>query len=172
MKKFLNDAYPIENPWGNAGFQPWNYIRYAEILLNFAEAANEAYGPDVVPPGSTLTARAAVNLIRSRPSVEMPNIAAGIGQVDMRIAIRRERQVELAFEEHRFYDVRRWMIANVTENEPARGVSVTRNADGTFTYASSVALDGRKFETKHYWLPIPRSEILASGNQLDQNPLY
>ncbi len=172
LKKFMNDAYPIENPWGNAGFQPWNYIRYAEVLLNFAEAANEAYGPDVVPPGSILTARAAVNLVRARPSVNMPGIEAGIIQGDMRIAIRRERQVELAFEEHRFYDVRRWMIASVTENEPARGVVITKNANGTFTYTPSVALDGRKFETKHYWLPIPRSEILASGNQLDQNPLY
>jgi len=172
LKKFMNDAYPLENPWGNAGFQPWNYIRYAEVLLNFAEAANEAYGPDVVPPGSTLTARAAVNLVRARPSVNMPAIAAGTSQGDMQIAIRRERQVELAFEEHRFYDVRRWMIANVTENEPARGIIITKNANGTFTYAPSVALDGRKFETKHYWLPIPRSEILASGNQLDQNPFY
>lgn len=172
MKKFLNDAYPIENPWGNAGFQPWNYIRYAEILLNFAEAANEAYGADVVPAGSTLSARTAVNLVRSRPSVEMPGLVAGMNKDDMRLAIRRERQVELAFEEHRFYDVRRWMIANVTENVPAGGVTITKNANGTFTYTPSVALDGRKFETKHYWLPIPRAEILASGNQLDQNPFY
>lgn len=172
LKKFMNDAYPIENPWGNAGFQPWNYIRYAEILLNFAEAANEAYGPDVVPAGSTLSARTAVNLVRSRPSVEMPGLAAGLSQLDMRLAIRRERQVELAFEEHRFYDVRRWMIANVTENVPAGGVTITKNTNGTFTYTPSVALDGRKFETKHYWLPIPRAEILASGNQLDQNPFY
>ena len=172
LKKFMNDAYPLQNPWGNAGFQPWNYIRYAEILLNFAEAANEAYGPDVVPPGSTLSARAAVNLVRARPSVDMPAIAAGIGQLDLATAIRRERQVELAFEEHRFYDVRRWMIANVTENEPARGVVITKNADGSFTYTSKIALDGRKFEPKHYWLPIPRTEILASGNQLEQNPFY
>ncbi len=66
----MNDAYPLQNPWGNAGFQPWYYIRYAEILLNFAEASNEAYGADVVPSGSTLSARTAVNLVRQRTGSE------------------------------------------------------------------------------------------------------
>lgn len=172
LKKFMNDAYPLQNPWGNAGFQPWIYIRYAEVLLNFAEAANEAYGPDAVPAGSSFSARQAINMIRSRASVNMPDLAAGMAQTDMRTAIRHERQIELAFEEHRFYDVRRWKIADVTENLPSRGVVITKNNDGTFTFTSKIALDGRKFETKHYWLPIPRTEILASGNQLQQNPNY
>lgn len=172
LKKYMNDAYPLQNPWGNAGFQPWIYFRYAEILLNFAEAANEAYGPDVVPSGSSLSARTAINLIRSRPSVNMPALAGGLSQSQMRDAVRYERRVELAFEEHRFYDVRRWKIADVTENKPAGGVIITKNANGSFVYTSKVALDGRTFATKHYWLPIPRSEIQASGGQLQQNPGY
>ncbi|MBE9582990.1 RagB/SusD family nutrient uptake outer membrane protein [Mucilaginibacter sp. JRF] len=171
LKKFMNDEYPLQNPWGNAGFQPWIYMRYAEVLLNFAEAANEAYGPDAVPSGATMSARQAVNMIRQRPSVVMPDIAAGISQGDMREAIRRERRVELAFEEHRFYDVRRWMIANTTENAPAAGITITQSGTG-FTYTPKVALDGRHFETKHYWLPIPRTEIQASGGQLQQNDGY
>ncbi|QEM08916.1 RagB/SusD family nutrient uptake outer membrane protein [Mucilaginibacter rubeus] len=172
LKKFMNDAYPLQNPWGNAGFQPWIYFRYAEILLNFAEAANEAYGPDVIPSGSSLSARTAINLIRSRPSVNMPDLAVGMSQSQMRDAVRYERRVELAFEEHRFYDVRRWKIADVTENKPAGGVIITKNANGSFVYTPKVALDGRMFATKHYWLPIPRAEIQASGNQLQQNPGY
>lgn len=172
LKKYMNDAYPLQNPWGNAGFQPWIYIRYAEILLNLAEASNEAVGPQGLASGATLSALQAVNLIRARQGVNMPAVNAGISQADMRTAIRNERQVELAFEEHRFYDVRRWMIADVTENQPARGVIITKNGDGTFTYTEKIALDGRKFETKHYWLPIPRSEILTSNNQLEQNPGY
>ncbi|WEA03200.1 RagB/SusD family nutrient uptake outer membrane protein [Mucilaginibacter sp. SJ] len=172
LKKYMNDAYPLQNPWGNAGFQPWIYFRYAEILLNFAEAANEAYGPDVIPSGSTLSARTAINLIRSRPSVNMPALAAGMSQSQMRDAVRYERRVELAFEEHRFYDVRRWKIADVTENKPAGGVIITKNADGSFAYTPKVALDGRSFATKHYWLPIPRAEIQASGGQLQQNAGY
>jgi starch-binding outer membrane protein, SusD/RagB family len=171
LKKFMNDAYPLQNPWGNAGFQPWYYIRYAEILLNFAEAANEAYGADVVPSGSTLSARTAVNLIRQRPSVGMPDLPAGLSQSQMRDAIRNERRVELAFEEHRFYDVRRWKIADVTENKPAGGINVTKNGS-SFTYATKVALDGRHFETKHYWLPIPRAEIQASNNKIPQTTGY
>lgn len=168
----MNDAYPLQNPWGNAGFQPWIYFRYAEILLNYAEAANEAYGPDAVPAGSTMSARQAINMVRARPGVNMPELAVGLTQEQMRDAVRYERRVELAFEEHRFYDVRRWKIANVTENKPAGGVIITKTASG-FTYTPKVALDGRKFETKHYWLPIPRAEILASGsNNLEQNPGY
>lgn len=172
LKKFMNDAYPLQNPWGNAGFQPWIYFRYAEVLLNFAEAANEAYGPDVIPAGSTLSARTAINMIRARPSVNMPPLAAGLSQSQMRDAVRYERRVELAFEEHRFYDVRRWKIADVTENKPAGGVIITKGAGGVLTYTPKVALDGRSFSTKHYWLPIPRAEIQASGGQLAQNPGY
>jgi hypothetical protein len=92
----MNDAYPLQNPWGNAGFQPWIYFRYAEILLNFAEAANEAYGPDAIPAGSTLSARSAINMIRARPGINMPALAGGLSQSQMRDAIRYERRVELA----------------------------------------------------------------------------
>lgn len=172
LKKFMNDAYPLQNPWGNAGFQPWIYFRYAEILLNFAEAANEAYGPDATPAGSTLSARAAINQIRSRPGINMPELTGGLSQSQMRDAIRYERRVELAFEEHRFYDVRRWKIADVTENKPAAGVIITKNANGSFSYTPKVALDGRTFASKHYWLPIPRAEIQASNGQLQQNEGY
>lgn len=167
----MNDAYPLQNPWGNAGFQPWIYFRYAEILLNFAEASNEAYGPDAIPAGSSISARQAVNMIRARAGVNMPAIGT-LNQNDMRTAIRHERQIELAFEEHRFYDVRRWKIAETTENLPCRGIIITKNSNGSFSFTGKIALDGRKFETKHYWLPIPRAEILASGNKLEQNPGY
>jgi hypothetical protein len=169
LKKYMNDAYPLQNPWGNAGFQPWYYIRYAEILLNFAEASNEASGADVVPAGATLSARTAVNLVRARAG--MPALAAGLSQTAMRDAIRNERRIELAFEEHRFYDVRRWKIADVTENRPAQGINITRSGS-TLTYATKVALDGRAFAAKHYWLPIPRAEIQASGNKIQQNTGY
>ncbi|NCD72440.1 RagB/SusD family nutrient uptake outer membrane protein [Mucilaginibacter agri] len=172
LRKFENDAYPLENPWGNSGFQPWIYFRYAEILLNFAEAANEAYGPDAIPAGSSFSAAQAVNMIRSRTGVNMPALPAGLSQSQMRDAVRYERRVELAFEEHRYYDVRRWKIADVTENKPAAGVIITKKSDGTFTYTPKVALDGRLFLQQHYWLPIPRTEIQASNNQLQQNPGY
>jgi len=167
LKKFMNDAYPIDNPWSVAGAQPWIYIRYAEVLLNYAEAQNEASGPDA-------TVYAAINSIRSRASVNMPPLPAGLSQSDMRTAIQLERRIELAYEEHRFYDVRRWKIAQTTENVPAYGISVTVNPANPsgYTYTRKISLANRSFLPQHYWLPIPLTEIQASNGQLKQNPGY
>ncbi|GGG89280.1 hypothetical protein GCM10007415_24290 [Parapedobacter pyrenivorans] len=171
LYKFIDEDMPINNPWNIAGLQPWIYFRYAEILLNFAEAANELVGPDATPAGATMSAREALNLIRSRAGVAMPAVAEGMSAAAFRTLLRNERQVELAFEEHRFYDVRRWLIAEETGNVPAYGIEITRNGN-TLAYMRKVALDGRHFLPQHYWLPIPREEILASNNQLQQNADY
>ena len=171
LYKFVDEEMPINDPWNIAGLQPWIYFRYAEILLNFAEAANETVGPDAVPAGAPFSAREAVNQIRARAGVEIPAIPEGLGTGAFRELVRNERRIELAFEEHRFYDVRRWRIAEETENEPAYGIEIIRSGDA-FSYARKVALDGRQFLPRHYWLPIPREEILASNNQLQQNPDY
>ncbi|GLB49498.1 RagB/SusD family nutrient uptake outer membrane protein [Neptunitalea lumnitzerae] len=163
LRKFIREDLPIINPWAVAGVQNWMYFRYGEILLNYAEAQNEAIGPDD-------SVYAAINAIRSRAG--MPNLPVGLSQTEMRDRIRHERRIELAFEEHRFYDVRRWMIADDTENQTAEGINITKESDGTFTYEIKTALQGKSFQEKHYWLPIPRSEILASDNMLEQNPGY
>jgi len=164
LKKFMNDALPIDNPWDIAGTQTWIYFRYAEILLNYAEAQNEAAGPDA----SVYTA---INAVRQRTGVAMPVLPAGLTQAQMREKIRNERRIELAFEEHRYYDVRRWKIAGVTENKPAYGIEIGRNGTA-YTYTKKEALTGRNFTDKQYWLPIPRAEIQASNNKLEQNPGY
>lgn len=164
LRKFMNDALPIDNPWDVAGTQTWIYFRYAEILLNYAEAQNEASGPDA-------TVYAAVNAIRQRTGVAMPALPAGLTQAQMRERIRNERRIELAFEEHRFYDVRRWKIAATTEDAPAYGIEIGKNGNA-FTYTKKEALTGRNFSDKQYWLPIPRTEIQASNNKLEQNPGY
>jgi hypothetical protein len=165
LRKFMDDSNPIDNPWNVAGLQPWIYLRYAEVLLNYAEAQNEAAGPDA-------SVYSAVNQVRQRASVNMPPLPAGLSQAQMRAAIQKERQVELAFEEHRFYDVRRWKIAGTTENTPAYGIDVKRNSDGSFVYTRKIALDGKTFTDKNYWLPIPRTEIQASNNKLKQTDGY
>ncbi|MNL07046.1 SusD family protein [compost metagenome] len=89
----------------------------------------------------------------------------------MRDLIRNERRIEMAFEEQRFWDIRRWKIAEIVLNQPVRGVSITKNANGTFSYlykdiASSV-FDARK----NYLFPIPYSEIQTNAN-MTQNPGY
>ncbi|AWV98543.1 RagB/SusD family nutrient uptake outer membrane protein [Arcticibacterium luteifluviistationis] len=165
LRKFVDESLPIQNPWNVAGTQNWTYFRYAEVLLNYAEAQNEAVGPDA-------TVYDAVNSIRSRTGVEMPDLPTGLSQSEMRERIRRERRIELAFEEHRYYDVRRWMTADVVENKPAYGIEIIKAEDGSLTYNRMVSLQGKSFSTQHYWLPIPRAEILASNSQLQQNPGY
>jgi starch-binding outer membrane protein, SusD/RagB family len=102
----------------------------------------------------------------------MPDLPAGLTKDEMRERIRNERRVELAYEEHRYFDVRRWMIAEDVENQPARGISITKNRNGTFTYATKEALTGKTFSTRHYWFPIPVEEINASNGMIEQNPLY
>ncbi|WP_114747802.1 RagB/SusD family nutrient uptake outer membrane protein [Pleomorphovibrio marinus] len=165
LRKFIDETLPIQNPWEVAGTQNWIYFRYAEVLLSYAEAQNEAVGPDA-------TVYDAINAIRTRNGVNMPELPAGLSQGEMRERIRQERRIELAFEEHRYYDVRRWMIAMEVENQPALGIDIRRNEDGDFTYDFKTALEGKSFQERHYWLPIPRDEILASDNQLEQNPGY
>jgi starch-binding outer membrane protein, SusD/RagB family len=165
LRKFMDDNLPIDNPWDIAGTQTWIYFRYAEILLNYAEAQNEAVGPDA-------SVYAAINAVRQRPGVDMPALPAGLTQAQMRERIRHERRIELAFEEHRFYDVRRWKIAPETENVPAYGIEIGKNSSGGYTYTRKEALTGKTFTDKQYWLPIPRSEIQASNNKLEQNPGY
>lgn len=162
LRKFLKESISLDD-WNNMGTATWRYFRYADILLNYAEAQNEAEGPDQ-------SVYDAVNEIRSRAG--MPDLPAGLSQSEMRERIRNERRVELAYEEHRYFDVRRWLIAEDVENEQAKGISVTKNGDGTFTYQVKEALGGKNFQSQHYWFPIPMEEINASNGAIDQNPGY
>ena len=101
----------------------------------------------------------------------MPALASGMSQSQMRDAVRYERRVELAFEEHRFYDGRRWKIAEIVENESAQGISISKSGS-TLTFSRKEALGGKTFSQQHYWFPIPMEEINASNGKLQQNPLY
>lgn len=161
LRKFLKETVDLED-WNNMGTATWRYFRYAEILLNYAEAQNEAVGPD----GSVYDA---INEVRDRAG--MPALPGGLTQDQMRERIRNERRIELAYEEHRYFDVRRWLIADVVENESAQGISITNNG-GTLTFARKEALGGKNFEPQHYWFPIPISEINISNGKLQQNPDY
>lgn len=164
MRKFLNEDIALDD-WNNMGTTtPWRYIRYAEILLNYAEAQNEATGP-----GQSVYD--AINAVRLR--ADMPALPTDLDKAQLRERIRNERRVELGYEEHRFFDVRRWKIAMDTENEPAGRVVINKADDGTLSYDySQEALSGKMFMEQHYWFPIPFDEINASGGRLTQNPNY
>ncbi|MGM9840804.1 MAG: RagB/SusD family nutrient uptake outer membrane protein [Candidatus Limisoma sp.] len=126
-------------------------FRLAELYLNYAEALNEA------SQGSTPQAALdAINAVRER--VGMPAIEAGISTDDFRTRVRNERRVELAFEDHRFYDVRRWNI--LSEDKAVTGISVIPGKLGRVTYERVLVNDSRVATTDKYLrLPIPGDEI-------------
>ena len=165
LKKFLNDnLYLMEN---QKVVHSWILFRYAEVLLNYAEAMNEAYGPDN-DNGYGLSARQAVNKIRKRLQVSMPDVVA-INKEDLRTRIKHERRIELAFEEHRYWDLIRWKDAEIVLNQPILGV-VAQNTNGVISY-STVQVEIRKFDaTKMYFYPIPQTEVNKTGNVVTQNP--
>lgn len=167
LRKFLNENLNLTND--DKRLRSWIVFRYAEILLNFAEAMNEAYGPDDAH-GYGMTARDAVDAVRSRTGVAMPSVDVAPGDAAaMRTAIKHERRIELAFEDHRYWDLRRWNDAGTELNRPLRGVKVTRSGDG-FAY-TPFEVAKRTFEApKMNLYPIPQAEIVKSGGVLEQNP--
>ena len=146
----------------------FNYIffRYAEVLLNYAEAINES--------ADTQTARdlaiAELNKIRGR--VNMPSIPNTLTQAQLREAIVKERAVELAFEDFRWYDLIRWKRAKDVLTQPMKGMDVVRNANGSFTYnvITLPNLYQKRFTDHMYLYPIPRREVFKSNGILIQNP--
>lgn len=136
-------------------------VRFAEILLNYAEALNEYSGPsDAVYQ--------AVEAIRRRAGLSPYQLPEGLSQDDMREWIRNERRVELAFEGHRFWDVRRWLLGD-TQNRQMHGMEVTRGS-GQVSY-EVVPVDKHNFRPEMYYWPIPMSEVGKSPD-LEQNPGY
>ena len=143
--------------------QPWIIFRYAEILLDFAEAQNEATGP-------TPEIYAALNKIRKRAGITT-DLQEGLSKEQMRELIRNERYVELCFEHHRYWDLRRWKLAETKlNNRNYTGVVITKEKDGTFSYKyEPVEAVPLVFSEKMYFMPIPQSEI-SKNSKLIQNP--
>jgi starch-binding outer membrane protein, SusD/RagB family len=154
----------------NYSTQDHNYtiFRYAEILLNYAEAINEAGNQ-----GEAFTQLKAIRLRAGIPIGTTVDYEYGLkknmDQVEMRNAIRLERRLEMAFEEQRFWDLRRWKIAEaVLHNQPLRGMVITKDpVTNVLTYTTSTVLT-MVFTPKMYRYPIPYSEIIKNKN-LTQN---
>ena len=165
LKKFLNDNLDLVN--NDIEARAWILFRYAEILLNYAEAMNEAYGPND-KASYELSAVNALNMVRQRQGVNMPVIAA-TSKEEMRSLVKRERRVELAFEGHRWWDLVRWKDAATALNQPLRGVHIT-NLGGSFSY-QYFNVENRVFTSpKMYLYPFPQTEVTKSNGVLTQNP--
>lgn len=136
-------------------------IRYTEIYLDYAEAANEAWGPDGTGSHS-YSARDIIRAIRQRAGVggtNDPYLTSISSKDDMRTLIHNERRIELCFEGHRFWDLRRWKNS-ITD--AARGITISA---GVIT---NTTVESRAYKDYMYYGPIPYSEVLK-WSELKQN---
>ncbi len=161
LKKYVDEN--LDLLLDNKSIHTWDLIRLADVYLWYAEALNE-YSP------GHADIKIYVDKVRQRAGVAMPVVPVGKSQVEMRDIIRHERQVELAFEGHRIWDVRRWMTAPAILGGQLKGVDITQTTPGVFTY-NVVKVENRTFEPKMYFYPIPQSELLKMPNW-KQNPLW
>jgi len=155
LLKWVNSSVDlVNNTKTNHSFL---YFRYAEILLDYAEAMYNAYGPDGDPLGYGMTALQAINLVRQRTNTKMPVITSA--QLTQQ-AIEHERNIELSFEGHRYWDVRRWKKGNYFR-APLNRIEITNNGE-VYTYTVK-NLEDRVYEDKMNWYPIPQNEIAKTG---------
>lgn len=166
ITKFMDQSAPFGVNFGESK-QSWKEIRLAEVLLNYAEAQNETAGPD-------LSVYEAINSIRQRAG--MPDIPTGLSKEEMLERVMHERKIELALEGHRFWDLRRWGIAEeVLNNKVFTGMKVLSVDPATGEMETErFPIDFRPttvFLPKFNLFPIPQREIDKNPN-LSQNPGY
>ena len=168
LKKYCDGSVNISSVNSTNSPHAWIMFRLGEFYLNYAEATFKYLGSaDATTVELPMSARQAVNVIRNRQDVKMPELAEGLNNDEFWKKYENERMVELAFEGHRFYDVRRWKegskLATITE------MKITKNEDGTFTYTRNVV--NRGWDDKMYFFPISKSELLKHTNpDFKQNP--
>jgi hypothetical protein len=168
LKKYMVESISLDPTKLGTALHVWVLFRYAEVLLNYAEAMNEAYGPDAVATGNlNMTARAAVNIVRDRTGVKMPAFPLGMTQAAFRDKLRNERRVELAFEDHRFWDLRRWKIGPSTTT--IRGMDLTKDQNTSVITYTPKTVENRVWDDKMYLYPIPQTEVFINS-KLGQNP--
>lgn len=163
IRKFMDES--LTKSWSDKGKQPWVYCRLGEIYLNYAEAMYHCGKEDV--------AREYVNYIRERARGGKDGILPDVTESGEALLakIQQERKIELAFEEHRFYDVRRWKIAEETDQGTFHGINIIKQADGTKKYELFEMQQRNFIAPANYLLPIPRYEM-QKDDLLEQNPGY
>lgn len=164
MAKFVKDYQSASNYEDDTHL--WVIYRYGEVLLNYAEALNEYLE---VPSKEVYDALIA---LRARAGIEegddkLYGLKAGMTQAEMRVVIQNERRIEMAFEEQRYWDIRRWRIAEDVFKKPLRGSSI--QIVGAKTNYYEVDVLSATFDAKRYFYPIPYSEVIKNKNMV-QNP--
>lgn len=159
LRKFIDDRYLTGDAVYQGGDNDWIYMRYAEVLLNYAEARNEFSGPDA-------SVYDALDEVRRRAN--QPELPRNFSKETLREKIRNERRVELCFEEHRVYDVRRWKVGMIYFDGPIYRMNIIKNTNGTLTYNRRAILEERVYRENYNLFPIPQIEI-DRNRKLDPN---
>jgi len=162
-RKFLNTSIDVSAVWQNNADLTWRYFRYAEILLNYAEACIEL--------GEDPAARTYINMVRKRAA--MPDVTESGAALKARY--RNERKVELVLEDQRFFDVRRWLVGPEAYHN-MHGVTITYKLNADHTTATIPTIEPVQIMTgswndKAYFFPISRDEV-NKNSKLLQNPGY
>lgn len=160
--------------WSNASapFTHTIFFRYADILLMYAEAANEIGGPNYTLPGATMSAVQAVNKVRERMLMPGVNTIYLASKETFRQRIKNERAVELYLEGKRFFDLSRWGDAHKMQHKQLYGVDLIENPGRPTGYnisRTALPVVTLTFEQKHYKWPIPLSDALMF-KEFTQNP--
>ena len=157
MRKYI-PATILSSNHGGTAYRNWTIIRYAEILMNYAEAMNELNGP-------CQEVYDMLDAVRHRAGItgDVADRADLTGKDAMRNFIHKERTVEFAFEEHRSWDVRRWNVAAEALGRPIYGINVAMDGSVTRKIAQQ-----RVFEQRMYLYPIPETEVWKTG--IENNP--
>ena len=165
LRKYIQEttSFSPDSPVKNQ--HHWVVYRYAETLLTYAEAMVEAFGdPNYTDVTYKRSAAWALNSVRS--NVGMPNVVVA-SKADFIEAVKRERRVEFAFEDHRFWDVRRWMDGATTQVD-IYGVEIERSVEGALNFSRNL-YKRRAWSEKMNLFPIPNSEIYSNPNLAPQN---
>jgi hypothetical protein len=148
------------------------FFRCGEIWLNFAEAANEAWGPSADPQSLGKTANSILGAIRKRAGIATDPYLTSVvtsGKDAFRTLTHNERRIELCFENHRFFDVRRWLLPINELNKEVEGVKIIKNSNNTFSYQYGIKVESRSFTNYMYYGPLPEQVVFASGSNIIQN---
>ena len=167
LKKYINQSTIIKSTGASSFYHIWVTFRLGEFYLDYAEAALNYTGSGYVKPsGCSMTAAEAINMIRNRAG--QPDIDTDLTFDEFKKRYENERFVELAFEGHRFFDLRRWKEAPDYLTTIRRMV-ITKNDDGTLTYTPGT-LETRQWKDAWYLFPFPQKDVLNCG--YTQNPGY
>ena len=167
LRKYVNSSISFEAgaPTTKAHHN-WILFRYAEVLLNYAEAMVNAYD-DITFTNEKcgMSALQAVNQVRGRDGVKRPALSETLSPAVFLKRLKNERRVELAFEGHRFWDLRRWKELDALKD--IYGVKITKEESG-INYTRQL-LDTRLVDDKLYFYPIANTELFKN-DKLKQNP--